>query len=269
MSIRLITFSGQTVTPKTDGIIQDASIGQNGIFYGCNISASGNLIYIDGGYGLIKGRYFEVDASSVPVTLAASDTLLGRLYVRLDLSNTEVPIQLLTATGESLPALEQDADANYTDGVWEMEMATFSVTTTEATNVVETYETIVDNATQIDALNSNKMHTPSYSTGTKYCYCFGFVTTNSTVARLYIPFNVAEKLTGISITSVTADVRSSDGAYLGGSLSANLTQYISTVELLRDQGLIGLSLTKSSGFGLTNNSVLMGAVNIRISYTTA
>lgn len=154
MSIRLITFSGQTVTPKTDGIIQDASIGQNGIFYGCNISASGNLIYIDGGYGLIKGRYFEVDASSVPVTLAASDTLLGRLYVRLDLSNTEVPIQLLTATGESLPALEQDDDANYSDGVWEMEMATFSVTTTEVTGLTETYESITDNGTLINALQT-------------------------------------------------------------------------------------------------------------------
>ena len=113
------------------------------------------------------------------------------------------------------------------------------------------------------------MHTPEYSAGTKYYYCFGFVTTNSTVARLYIPINIAEKLTGISITSVNADVRSSDGGYLGGSLSANLTQYISTIELLKDQGLIALSLTKSNGFGLTNNSVLVGAVSIRISYTTA
>ena len=162
MSIRLITFSGQTVTPKTDGIIQDASIGQNGIFYGCGVTASGNSLHIDGGYGLIKGRYFEIDATTVPVTLATSDTLLGRLYVKLDLSNTEAPIQILTATGETLPSLEQDADANFDDGVWEMELATFNITTTEISDLTETYQTITDNAslvstlqTAINTLNSN------------------------------------------------------------------------------------------------------------------
>ncbi len=275
-TIRLVTFSGQTVTPKNDAIVYDASIGRCGVFYGCDVTASGNTIYVSSGYGMIRGRFFEIEASTLPVTLASTDTLLGRLYIRLDLSNTEEPLQLLTVTGSSLPALEQDADANFVDGVWEMELATFTVTTTEVSGVVETYETITDNGSLISALqsavnmlNSNKMHTPKYSDGTMYCYCFGFVTTNSTVVRLYIPINIAEKLTGISITSVNADVRSSDGAYLGGSLSANLTQYISTVELLRDQGLIALSLTKSSGFGLTNNSVLAGAVSIRISYTTA
>ena len=162
MSIRLITFSGQTVTPKTDGIIQDASIGQNGIFYGCGVTASGNSLHIDGGYGLIKGRYFEIDATTVPVTLATSDALLGRLYVKLDLSNTEAPIQILTATGETLPSLEQDADANFDDGVWEMELATFNITTTEISDFTETYQTITDNAslvsalqTAVDTLNSN------------------------------------------------------------------------------------------------------------------
>lgn len=154
MSIRLITFSGQTVTPKTDGIIQDASIGQNGIFYGCSVTASGNSLHIDGGYGLIKGRYFEIDATTVPVTLATSDTLLGRLYVKLDLSNTEAPIRVLTATGETLPSLEQDVDANFDDGVWEMELATFNITTTEISDLAETYQTITDNASLVSALQS-------------------------------------------------------------------------------------------------------------------
>lgn len=154
-TIDLITYNGGTVIPRTDGIIQDASIGRNGVFYGCDVTASANILNVSGGYGLIKGRYFEIQSSTIPVTLATTDDLSGRLYIRLDLSNIEAPIQLLTVTGDSLPALEQDADVNYTDGVWEMEMATFSVTTTEVTDVVETYETIVDNATQIDALNSN------------------------------------------------------------------------------------------------------------------
>lgn len=153
-TIRLITYNGQTVVPRTDGIIQDASIGQNGIFYGCEVTSSGNIINISGGYGIIKGRYFEIDASTVPITLATTDTLLGRLYIRLDLSNTESPIQILTETDSSLSPLEQNDDVNYVNGVWEMEMATFTVTTTEVADVVETYETITDNGTLINALQA-------------------------------------------------------------------------------------------------------------------
>ncbi len=112
------------------------------------------------------------------------------------------------------------------------------------------------------------MHTPSYTAGTKYCYCFGYVTTNSTTVRLYVPFNVAEKLTRVTITNVKSDVRTTDGSYLGGSLSADITQYLTGTELLKDQGLIGLTFTKSNGFGLKNNTVLAGALNLTMSYTT-
>lgn len=152
-NITLITYNGQTVVPRTDGILQDASIGRNGIFYGCEVTASGNVINVEGGYGIIKGRYFEIVQSTIPITLATTDSLNGRLYVRLDLSNTESPIQLLAVTGTTLPALEQDDDANFIDGVWEMEMATFTVTTTEVTNVVTKFRTIVDNGTAYDTLN--------------------------------------------------------------------------------------------------------------------
>lgn len=153
-TIRLVTFSGQTVTPKNDAIVYDASVGRCGVFYGCDVTASGNTIYVSSGYGMIRGRFFEIEASTLSVTLASTDTLSGRLYVRLDLSNLDSPIQLLTYTDSSLPALEQDADANYIDGVWEMELATFSVTTTEVTGLTETYETITDNGTLIDTLRS-------------------------------------------------------------------------------------------------------------------
>ena len=152
-NIEIITYNGKTVIPRTDGILQDASIGRNGIFYGCEVTASGNVINVEGGYGIIKGRYFEIMQSTIPITLATTDSLNGRLYVRLDLSNTESPIQLLTVTGTTLPSLEQDDDANFIDGVWEMEMATFTVTTTEVTNVVTKFSTIVDNGTAYDTLN--------------------------------------------------------------------------------------------------------------------
>ena len=142
MSINLVTYANQTVTPTNDAIIYEKAIDQNGIFYGCNVTVSSNNVNITGGYGIICGREFTIQSESIAVTLAPSGTLDGRLYVRLDLADADDPIQLLTTTGNSLPALEQDADVNYTNGAYEMELATFTVGVSSLSNVAETFETI-------------------------------------------------------------------------------------------------------------------------------
>ena len=142
MSINLITYANQTVTPTNDAIIYEKAVDQNGIFYGCNVTVSGNNVNITGGYGIVCGREFVIESESIPVTLAPSVPLDGRLYVRLDLADADNPIQLLTAQGGTLPALEQDANVNFVNGVWEMELATFTVGVSALSDVVETFETI-------------------------------------------------------------------------------------------------------------------------------
>lgn len=142
MSINLVTYANQTVTPTNDAIIYEKAIDQNGIFYGCNVTVSSNNVNITGGYGIICGREFTIQSESIAVTLAPSGTLLGRLYVRLDLADADDPIQLLTATGNTLPALEQDSNVNFTNGAYEMELATFTVGVSSLSNVTETFETI-------------------------------------------------------------------------------------------------------------------------------
>ena len=143
MSIQLVTYANQTVTPTNDAIIYERAIDQNGIFYGCNVTVTSNTVNITGGYGIVCGREFVINSDSLTVTLAPSGTLQGRLYVRLDLADADAPIQLLTATGNTLPALTQDADVNYTNGVYEMELATFTVGVSALSDVVETCETII------------------------------------------------------------------------------------------------------------------------------
>ena len=143
MSINLVTYANQTVTPTNDAIIYERAIDQNGIFYGCNVTVSGNEVHITGGYGMVCGREFTIESEAIAVTLAPSGTLDGRLYVRLDLADADAPIQLLTATGNTLPPLEQDDDVNYTNGAYEMELATFTVGVSALSDVVETFETIV------------------------------------------------------------------------------------------------------------------------------
>lgn len=142
MSINLVTYANQTVTPTNDAIIYERAIDQNGIFYGCNVTVTSNTVNITGGYGIICGREFVINSDSLTVTLAPSGTLQGRLYVRLDLADADAPIQLLTVTGNTLPALTQDDDVNYTNGVYEMELATFTVGVSALSDVVETYDVI-------------------------------------------------------------------------------------------------------------------------------
>lgn len=142
MSIQLVTYANQTVTPTNDAIIYEKAVDQNGIFYGCNVTVTSNNVNITGGYGIVCGREFVINSESIAVTLAPSGTLEGRLYVRLDLADADAPIQLLTATGNTLPPLVQDDDVNYTNGVYEMELATFTVGVSSLSDVVETFETI-------------------------------------------------------------------------------------------------------------------------------
>jgi len=152
MSINLVTYANQTVTPTNDAIIYERAIDQNGIFYGCNVTVTSNTVNITGGYGIICGREFVINSDSLTVTLAPSGTLQGRLYVRLDLADADAPIQLLTATGNTLPPLEHDSDVNYTNGTYEMELATFTVGVSALSDVVETYEEIVGTRDTVERL---------------------------------------------------------------------------------------------------------------------
>lgn len=143
-NIVLKTFKGGTVSPLDDAIIQQTVIATNGIFKGCNITyARGNVLSISQGFGMIKGRFFEVYDCEVGVILnSGSGTLQGRLYIHMDLSNADEPIQLLSETGSVLADLAGDEDVNYNNTSYDLELATFGVTRTGITNLVPTFEKI-------------------------------------------------------------------------------------------------------------------------------
>ena len=143
-NIVLKTYKGGSVTPQDDAIIQQTVIGTNGIFKGCSVTyARGNVLSVSQGFGMIKGRFFEVYDCEVGVILnSGSGTLQGRLYIHLDLSNADEPIQLLTETASVLTDLVGDEDINYNNTSYDLELATFGVTRTGITNLVATYEKI-------------------------------------------------------------------------------------------------------------------------------
>ena len=143
-SIVLKTYKGASVTPQDDALIYDAAFGMNGIFKGCHITRNTtNTLKIEDGFGMIKGRFFELYESEIGIQLCESGiTLKGRLFIRLDLSNTDEPIQIMTYTGEELPELELDDDININNSVCDMELATFNVTASGLTDVLVTFKEI-------------------------------------------------------------------------------------------------------------------------------
>ena len=143
-NIVLKTYKGGSVTPLDDAIIQQTVIATNGIFKGCNVTyARGNVLHISQGFGMIKGRFFEVYDCEVGVILnSGSGTLQGRLYIHMDLSNADEPIQLLTETASVLTDLTGDEDVNYNNTAYDLELATFGVTRTGLTDLVPTFEKI-------------------------------------------------------------------------------------------------------------------------------
>lgn len=151
-NIRLITWSGQNVKPVNDANIYEAALGSGGVKYGCIVSASGaNRLSISAGNGVICGRAFEITDSTIQVQLSGSGTLQGRVYVHLDLSNTQEPISIMTQTGNSVTPPIQQENINVTNGIYEINLATFSVSPSAISNVVNVAP-VLDLQAQIQAV---------------------------------------------------------------------------------------------------------------------
>lgn len=143
-SVVLKTFRGGNVTPQNDAIIYQTVIPGAGVFKGCEVTcARGNILHISQGFGMIKGRFFEMYENEVSVQLAETgQTLDGRLYVHMDLSNADEPIKVIAETGETLPALMMDANVNYNNSTYDMELAAFRVDAGGVLDLTQTFPTV-------------------------------------------------------------------------------------------------------------------------------
>lgn len=140
MSVNIITYTGKTRTAQHDAMTYDAAIGQSGILYGCEITATGNTLTVGGGFGIIKGRVFQIEEEAITIPLASSGSQSKCLVLTLDLSNSEHPLALAVQNGDY--TLTQDADANFDTGIYQIKLATFTVTSVEITDVYMTYDRV-------------------------------------------------------------------------------------------------------------------------------
>lgn len=139
-----------TVTPQDDALIYQNAVSVNGIFGGATVTLTGaNTLHVASGFGIICGRFFEINENDISVQLSSSGTLRGRLKIHLDLNNADNPIEIVTETGATLPALSGDSNININGGAFDMELCTFNVNEITISSVVNTFPTIDNTSRQI------------------------------------------------------------------------------------------------------------------------
>lgn len=163
MSVRLAVYPSHQITAQDYALQAERSL-SSGIFYGGVVTISDSTtLHITSGVGIAHGRIFDITSEDITVELSTGSTLHGRLYVHVDLADADTPISLLTEVAASLSTLTQDEDMNESSGVWEMELATFDVSTTEISNLSYT-------APGVSALGSDNIATVEAGTTATQAY---------------------------------------------------------------------------------------------------
>jgi len=148
---------GGTVTSKDDRIVYDANLPDSGIIYGCEISYIGNnMIHINAGYGVMKGGLFEIEDHTEYVEYAKSGSITGQIYLHFDLSADD-KLTIVKETTNDLHPMIQDAQANYTNGIYEMQLCTFTATATTLEDVTQTFSIV--NLGTLDTLEEIQANT--------------------------------------------------------------------------------------------------------------
>lgn len=160
MGIELKQYTGQTVTAQDDAIMNDQFYGLNGVIAGCNLQfISVNVVNIEGGWGIIKGRLFKITETRLNCMLP-DDNGVGIVKIKMDLLNKDDPVQILSEAiaGDVFPDLEQDEECNYNNGIYEIELARYTASAVAITDFNQTFE-ILENQSiqgmlkQIDAVS--------------------------------------------------------------------------------------------------------------------
>lgn len=145
MAINLVTYAAQTVTPQDDALIYESALIGSGLIYGGLVTIkSANVLHVAAGHGALCGRKFTIEETDIPISLTASGSLLGRIYIHMDLADTDEPISFQVETDSALTPVIQDSDVNINNGVYEINLATFEVDTSSVSNLVDTRPFIID-----------------------------------------------------------------------------------------------------------------------------
>lgn len=169
MGINLVTFYNSTVTPQDDALIYENALPGSGMIYGGNCTIkNANTIHVTAGHGALCGRKFSIEETDVPVILTSSGTLNGRLYIHMDLADMENPISLEVERAATLTPVIQQSNVNINDGVYEINLATFTISTSTISNLVYVAPFIKSNEAReviIAPVEASSVASQSYAVG--------------------------------------------------------------------------------------------------------
>lgn len=161
--VNLVTWADEDyVTPQDDAIVYESAIGVGGVYYGCTVTIKdSSTLHITAGHGVLCGRKFTIFDGDIPVQLSSSGDLLGRLYLSVDLSNTSAPAQLLVETGSSLTPPIQEDNINITNGIYQINMATFNVSPSVISGIQNVFPVIDRQGGSVSGLIATEEASPA------------------------------------------------------------------------------------------------------------
>lgn len=281
MPVVLHTITGHEL-PATDHAIENtASLGAaNGILYGLNVSAVDNNIIVGNGYGMICGRLFEIQTETLAVVLPSS-IRQGQVILTLDLS-LEDPLTIsYDLTGAPLT---QSADAVFTDGIYQMQLCTFTASSSDVSdpvitcqtlkgiglvtsgNYIKPNRTVAQNLGYLDAAMKNQF-TGSGITSDLTPICTGFVTNSKKNIEFMVP--MAKPLSSsagtVKVHGCYATIRQ-NGVYIWGDASAQKAIDPAELTVYRTGGGVRVKWAHGAVINAkaTNNDVCIIDIQIRL-----
>lgn len=221
MGIELKQYTGQTVTAQDDAIMNDQFYGLNGVIAGCNLQfISVNVVNIEGGWGIIKGRLFKITETTLKCMLPDNNGV-GIVKIKMDLLNKDNPLEILSEAiaGDVYPDLEQDEACNYNNGVYEIELARYTASAVAITDFEQTFEILENQSVQwmikqIDALSQRAYITKTVleAGATSITITDDRITTDSALSFFTSIFGVNPTAVSVDSGSVTLTFKAQTAA---------------------------------------------------------
>lgn len=151
-----VPYDAQTgnglVTPVADRRLYEFLLmNAVGVADGVNVTNSGTNLIVSTGWGVIKGCVFGVTSETIAAAKPGAGSASGRLLIELDASNGT--IEFKTQQAATLPALTQE-DINGSGSIYQMELATYTISPTDITSLEETYDALQSAQTVISQIST-------------------------------------------------------------------------------------------------------------------
>jgi hypothetical protein len=123
---------------------------------------------------------------------------------------------------------------------------------------------MTDLSSGLNALNSNfkSLNIPYTKLPNTYTEglggAVGWISNAGKDCVIYIPMIFKNNIASIKIAKILCSLRHSQGGYIGGAIETDLTQYIVEYSIIRAQGLFYIVLKNPDGWGITNNTPVIG-----------